>query len=247
MQTEKLSGRVALVTGASSGIGEATASALAAAGACVGLVARRLDRLEVLAKRLRENGGQVLPIQADVTDEAQADGMVETVLREYGRLDILVAAAGIGVAAPFQNTTTAEYRQMIELNVLGLLYGIHAALPIMMQQASGHVVIVSSGTGRYVHPSTVYSGTKHAASAVAESLRREVGKSGIRVTSIEPGAVKTEFVSHMREDVRQAVEQRLGDMEQLESDDVAAAIIYAVTQPRRVNINILTLYPTEQA
>jgi len=247
MQTEKLSGRVALVTGASSGIGEATASALAAAGACVGLVARRLDRLEVLAKRLRENGGQVLPIQADVTDEAQADGMVETVLREYGRLDILVAAAGIGVAAPFQNTTTAEYRQMIELNVLGLLYGIHAALPIMMQQASGHVVIVSSGTGRYVHPSTVYSGTKHAASAVAESLRREVGKNGIRVTSIEPGAVKTEFVSHMREDVRQAVEQRLGDMEQLESDDVAAAIIYAVTQPRRVNINILTLYPTEQA
>ena len=247
MRTEKLSGRVALVTGASSGIGEATASALAAAGACVGLVARRLDRLEVLAKRLRENGGQVLPIQADVTDEAQADGMVETVLREYGRLDILVAAAGIGVAAPFQNTTTAEYRQMIELNVLGLLYGIHAALPIMMQQASGHVVIVSSGTGRYVHPSTVYSGTKHAASAVAESLRREVGKSGIRVTSIEPGAVKTEFVSHMREDVRQAVEQRLGDMEQLESDDVAAAIIYAVTQPRRVNINILTLYPTEQA
>jgi NADP-dependent 3-hydroxy acid dehydrogenase YdfG len=136
---------------------------------------------------------------------------------------------------------------MIELNVLGLLYGIHAALPIMMQQASGHVVIVSSGTGRYVHPSTVYSGTKHAASAVAESLRREVGKNGIRVTSIEPGAVKTEFVSHMREDVRQAVEQRLGDMEQLESDDVAAAIIYAVTQPRRVNINILTLYPTEQA
>jgi NADP-dependent 3-hydroxy acid dehydrogenase YdfG len=247
MQTEKLSGGVALVTGASSGIGEATASALAAAGACVGLVARRLDRLEVLAKRLRENGGQVLPIQADVTDEAQADGMVETVLREYGRLDILVAAAGIGVAAPFQNTTTAEYRQMIELNVLGLLYGIHAALPIMMQQASGHVVIVSSGTGRYVHPSTVYSGTKHAASAVAESLRREVGKNGIRVTSIEPGAVKTEFVSHMREDVRQAVEQRLGDMEQLESDDVAAAIIYAVTQPRRVNINILTLYPTEQA
>jgi len=247
MQTGKLSGRVALVTGASSGIGEATASALAAAGACVGLVARRLDRLEVLAKRLRENGGQVLPIQADVTDEAQVDGMVETVLREYGRLDILVAAAGIGVAAPFQNTTTAEYRQMIELNVLGLLYGVHAALPIMMQQASGHVAIVSSGTGRYVHPSTVYSGTKHAASAIAESLRREVGKNGIRVTSIEPGAVKTEFVSHMREDVRQAVEQRLGDMEQLESDDVAAAIIYAVTQPPRVNINILTLYPTEQA
>jgi NADP-dependent 3-hydroxy acid dehydrogenase YdfG len=247
MQIGKLSGRVALVTGASSGIGEATASALAAEGARVGLVARRLDRLEILAQRLREGGGEVIPIQADVADEAQVDRTVETVRREYGRLDILVAAAGIGVAAPFQNTTTAEYRQMIELNVLGLLYGIHAALPIMKQQASGHIVIVSSGTGRYVHPSTVYSGTKHAASAMAESLRREVGKDGIRVTSIEPGAVKTEFISHMREDVRRAVEQRLGDMEQLESEDVAAAIVYAVTQPRRVNVNILTLYPTEQA
>jgi NADP-dependent 3-hydroxy acid dehydrogenase YdfG len=247
MQMGKLSERVALVTGASSGIGEATASALATEGARVGLVARRLGRLEVLAKRLRESGGEVLPIEADVTDEAQVDRMVETVLREYGRLDILVTAAGIGVAAPFQNTTTAEYRQMIELNFLGLLYGIHAALPVMTQQASGHIVIVSSGTGRYVHPSTVYSGTKHAASAMAESLRREVGKNGIRVTSIEPGAVKTEFVSQMREDVRRAVEQRLGDMEQLQSEDVAAAIVYAVTQPRRVNVNILTLYPMEQA
>jgi len=247
MQISKLSGRVALVTGASSGIGKATASALAGEGARVGLVARRLDRLEVLARRLREGGGEVLPIQADVTDEAQVDRTVETVLREYGRLDILVAAAGIGVAAPFQNTTTAEYRQMIELNILGLLYGIHAVLPIMKQQTSGHIVIVSSGTGRYVHPSTVYSGTKHAASAMAESLRREVGKNGIRVTSIEPGAVKTEFVSHMRDDVRRAVEQRLGDMEQLKSEDVAAAIVYAVTQPRHANVNILTLYPTEQA
>jgi NADP-dependent 3-hydroxy acid dehydrogenase YdfG len=247
MQTGKLSGRVALVTGASSGIGEATASALAAEGARVGLVARRLERLEVLAKRLRESGGEALPIRADMTDEVQVHGTVETVLREYGRLDILVAAAGIGVAAPFQNTTTAEYRQMIELNFLGLLYGIHAALPIMTRQAGGHIVIVSSGTGRYVHPSTVYSGTKHAASAMAESLRREVAKSGIRVTSIEPGAVKTEFVAQMREGVRRAVEQRLGDMEQLNGEDVAAAIVYAVTQPRHVNVNILTLYPTQQA
>ncbi|WP_407160106.1 SDR family oxidoreductase [Bradyrhizobium sp. STM 3557] len=247
MQTGKLSGRVALVTGASSGIGAATAAALAAEGARVGLVARRRERLEALAKQLRDGGGEVLPIQADVTDEAQVDRTVETVLSEYGRLDILVAAAGVGVAAPFQNTTPAEYRQMIELNFLGLLYGIHAALPIMKRQAGGHIVIVSSGTGRYIHPSTVYSGTKHAASAMAESLRREVGKDGIRVTSIEPGAVKTEFVSHMRPDVRQAVEDRLGDMEQLESEDIATAILYAVTQPRRVNVNILTLYPTQQA
>ena len=153
--------------------------------------------------------------------------------------------AGVGVAAPFQNTTSSEYRAMIDVNILGLLYSINAALPAMKRQDEGHIVIVSSGTGRYSHPSVVYSGTKHAASAVAESLRREIGKDRIRVTCVEPGAVKTEFVSNMRADVRDAVERRLGDMEQLESEDVAAAILYAVTQPPRVNVNILTVYLLE--
>ena len=117
----------------------------------------------------------------------------------------------------------------------------------MKGKGSGHVVVVSSGTGRYIHPSVVYAGTKHAVSAMAESLRREIGKDGIRVTCIEPGAVKTEFTSHMRADVREAVERRLGDMEQLESEDIAGAIVFAVTRPSRVNVNILTIYPTEQA
>jgi len=248
MQTDKrLSGRVALVTGASSGIGEATALALAGEGAHVVIAARRMQRLDDLADRIRQAGGEALPIEADVSDEAQCSHMVERALRHFARLDMLLNVAGVGVAAPFQNTTTAEYRAMVDVNVLGLLYSINAALPAMKRQGSGHIVIVSSGTGRYIHASTVYSGTKHAASAMAESLRREIGKDGIRVTSIEPGAVKTEFVSQMRDDVREAVEQRLGDMEQLESEDVAAAILYAVTQPPRVNVNILTLYPTEQA
>nr|WP_245268366.1 SDR family NAD(P)-dependent oxidoreductase [Rhizobium leguminosarum] len=182
-----------------------------------------------------------------MSDEAQAAAMVERAIGDFGRLDMLLCVAGVGVAAPFRNTTTAEYRQMVEVNFLGLLYPIHAALPTMQRQGAGHIVIVSSGTGRYIHPSTVYSGTKHAASAMAESLRREIGRDGIRVTCIEPGAVRTEFTSHMRASVREAVEQRLGDMEQLQAADVAAAILYAVTQPRRVNVNILTLYPTEQA
>jgi len=247
MQTNKLTGKVALVTGASSGIGEATALALAAEGARVAIAARRVQRLNDLADRIRERGGDALPIEADVTDEAQASRMVQRVLDDFGRLDILLNVAGVGVAAPFQNTTTAEYRQMVDVNILGMLYPIHAALPAMKRQGEGHIVIISSGTGRYIHPSTVYSGTKHAASAIAESLRREIGKDWIRVTCIEPGAVKTEFVSQMREDVRESVEQRLGDMEQLESEDIAAAIVYAVTQPRRVNVNILTLYPTQQA
>ncbi|TIN18459.1 MAG: SDR family NAD(P)-dependent oxidoreductase, partial [Mesorhizobium sp.] len=110
---------------------------------------------------------------------------------------------------------------------------------------SGHIVVVSSSTGRYIHPSVVYSGTKHAASAMAESLRREIGKDGIRVTVIEPGAVRTEFTANMRDDVRLAVEKRLGNVEQLESEDIA--MLYAVSQPPRVNVNILTLYPTQQA
>jgi NADP-dependent 3-hydroxy acid dehydrogenase YdfG len=247
MQPGKLSAKVALVTGATSGIGEATALALAAEGARVAIAARRVRRLNELAERIREAGGEASPIETDVADEAQATEMVGRVLRESGRLDLLLNVAGVGVAAPFQNTTTAEYRQMVDVNILGVLYPIHAALPAMKRQGDGHIVIVSSGTGRYIHPSTVYSGTKHAISAIAESLRREIGKDWTRVTCIEPGAVKTEFTSHMREDVRKSVEQRLGDMEQLESEDIVAAILYAVTQPRRVNINILTLYPTQQA
>ncbi|HEX6537344.1 MAG TPA: SDR family NAD(P)-dependent oxidoreductase [Gemmatimonadaceae bacterium] len=247
MQTGTLSGKVALVTGASSGIGEATALALAAEGARVAIAARRVQRLDDLAGRIRERGGEALPIEADVTDEAQVSGLVRRTVREFGRVDMLLAVAGVGVAAPFQNTTRAEYRAMVDVNVLGVLYAIGAALPVMKRQGTGHIVIVSSGTGRYIHPSVVYSGTKHAVSAIAESLRREIGKDGIRVTCVEPGAVKTEFTSRMRDDVREAVERRLGDMEQLESEDVAAAIVYAVTQPPRVNINILTLYPTQQA
>jgi NADP-dependent 3-hydroxy acid dehydrogenase YdfG len=247
MPRGRLDGKVGLVTGASSGIGEATALALAAEGARVAIAARRMRRLNELADRVRQDGGEALPIEVDVSDEGQAAPMVERVLHEFGRLDMLLLIAGVGVAAPFQNTTTAEYRQMVEVNFLGLLYPIHAALPAMKQQGSGHIVIMSSGTGRYIHPSVVYSGTKHAASAMAESLRREVGKDFIRVTVIEPGAVKTEFTSQMRTDVRESVERRLGDMEQLESEDIAAAVVYAVTQPRRVNVNILTLYPTQQA
>src|SRR5204863_7498244 len=223
------------------------ALAWAAEGARVAIAARRLQRLSDLASRIGQYSGEALVIETDVTDEAQASSMVQRVLKDYGRVDMLLCIAGVGVAAPFQNTTPAEYRQMIEVNFLGLLYPIHAALPAMKRQGSGHIIILSSGTGRYIYPSTVYSGTKHAASAMAESLRREVGKDGIRVTTIEPGAVRTEFISQMREEVRRSVEQRLGDMEQLEAEDIAAAILYAVTQPRRVNINILTLYPTQQA
>jgi NADP-dependent 3-hydroxy acid dehydrogenase YdfG len=204
-------------------------------------------RLNDLADSIRQGGSGVLAIEADVTEEVQAASMVQRKLEEFGQMDMLVNVAGMGVAAPFQNTTTAEYRQMVDINILGLLHSIHAALPAMIRHGNGHIVIVSSGAGRYIHPSTVYSSTKHAVNAMAESLRRELGKDWIRVTSIELGAVKTEFISRMRGDVRKSVEERFGDMEQLKSEDAAAVILFAVTQPRRVNINILTLYPTQQA
>jgi NADP-dependent 3-hydroxy acid dehydrogenase YdfG len=246
-QAGALNGRVALVTGASSGIGAAAARALAAEGARVALAARRIDRLAELAGQIREAGGMALVIETDVADEAQATAMAARAIEHFGRLDILLVNAGVGVAAPFQNTTTEEYRRMVDVNVLGTLYPIHVALPAMKRQGRGHIVIMSSGTGRYIHPSTVYSGTKHAVSAIAESLRREIGGDGIRVTCIEPGAVRTEFTARMRDDVQQSVKQRLGEMEQLESEDIAAAIVYAVTQPPRVNVNILTIYPTGQA
>ena len=211
------------------------------------LAARRIDRLAELAGQIREAGGMALVIETDVADEAQATAMSARAIEHFGRLDILLVNAGVGVAAPFRNTTTEEYRRMVDVNVLGTLYPIHAALPAMKRQGRGHIVIMSSGTGRYIHPSTVYSGTKHAVSAIAESLRREIGGDGIRVTCIEPGAVRTEFTARMRDDVQQSVKHRLGEMEQLESEDIAAAIVYAVTQPPRVNVNILTIYPTGQA
>lgn len=247
MKQGRLAGKIALVTGASSGIGEAAALALAAEGARVALAARRLPRLADLADRIRRSGGTAEAIAADVADEAQATAMVRHVLDTHGRLDMLLAVAGIGVAAPYADTTTAECRAMVDVNILGFLYPLAAALPAMKRQGSGHVVVVSSGTGRYIHPSTVYSGTKHAVSAMAESLRREVGAAGIRVTCVEPGAVRTQFTAQMRPEVRDAVARRLGAMEQLEGEDVAAAILYAVTQPPRVNVNILTIYPTQQA
>jgi NADP-dependent 3-hydroxy acid dehydrogenase YdfG len=247
METKELAGKVALVTGASSGIGEATVISLARLGARVVLAARRGGRLEKLVQTIRREGGEALAVVTDVTREPEVDALVEQALGAFGRIDILVNSAGIGVAAPFHNTTSEEYRLMVDINILGTLYAIKAVLPNMKQRRAGHIVVLSSGTGRYIHPSVVYSGTKHAVSAIAESLRREVGGDGIRVTSIEPGAVKTEFTSRMRLDVREAVARRLGDMEQLTGEDIAAAIVFAVTQPQRVNVNILTLYPTAQA
>ena len=247
MKSCKLGGQIAIVIGASSGIGEATARTLAEEGATVILAARRRDRLDEIATSICAAGGEAAAKAVDVTKALEVSALIDAAKKRYGRIDILINAAGIGVAAPFENTLPHESRAMVEINLNGFLHCLEATVPIFKAQGTGHVVVLSSGAGRYFHPSVVYSGTKHAVSAIAESLRREIGKYGIRVTSIDPGAVRSEFLSHMRPEIQQSVEARLGSMEQLESTDVAEAIWFAVTRPKHVNVNILTIYPTEQA
>ncbi len=244
----RLESKVALVTGASSGIGEATALALAAEGAQVAIAARREERLADLAARISVAGGRALPIVSDVTDEEQAREMVQRTHAELGRLDILVNNAGVMYLGPIDGADTEEWRRMIDINVLGLLYTTHAALPLMKAQGEGHIVNISSVAGRIARAgSAVYNLTKWGVGAFSEALRQEVHKERIRVTVIEPGAVATELLEHIThpEAKRRQLEFAQG-MTQLQSEDIAAAIVYAVTQPPRVNVNEVLIRPTEQ-
>ena len=194
----KLDGKVAIVTGASSGIGEATALALAAEGARVVVAARRADRLETLVKQIKEGGGQALSITADVSDEAQTRSMVNQVKSELGRVDILVNNAGVMLFSPIDGADPEDWRRMVNINVLGLMYATHAVLPLMKAQGSGHVVNISSVSGRTVSANFgVYNATKWGVCAFSEALRQEVYKDKIRVTVIEPGAVATELSDHI--------------------------------------------------
>lgn len=245
---DNLEGKVAVVTGASSGIGEASAIALAQAGAKVAIVARRADRLEKLVQRLNESGKEAMSIIADVTDEAQAHDMISKVNAEFGRVDILVNNAGVMLLGPIDGADPEDWRRMVNTNVLGLMYATHAALPIMKAQGEGHIVNISSVAGRIASAGTgVYNATKWAVNAFSESLRQEVHKDKIRVTIIEPGAVATELTDHITvPEVKERTKAWVQSMTQLESEDIAAAIIYAVTQPSRVNVNEILIRPTDQ-
>jgi NADP-dependent 3-hydroxy acid dehydrogenase YdfG len=250
---ERLDGTVALITGASSGIGEATARALAAQGAAVALAARRKERLEQLAEDITRNGGRALIIETDVTDKAQAQAAVERTVRELGRLDTLVNNAGVMLLGPIENAPLDEWEQMVHLNVLGLLYTAHAALPHLLKAAEdsprrvADLINVSSVAGRIArNGSGVYNTTKFGVVAFSESLRQEVTRRHVRVSVIEPGAVATELVSHMREEARERNRQRFEGVERLEAEDIADAIQYIVTRPRRVAINEVLIRPTEQ-
>lgn len=248
-----LTGTVAVVTGASSGIGEATALALAAQGATVALIARREDRLHDLANRIADAGGRTLVIGADITELDRADAAIGQVVDELGRIDILVNNAGVMLLGPIADAPVQEWQQMLDVNVAALLYCTKAALPHLLAAAAdsergvADVINVSSTAGRVVRlGSGVYNATKHAVGAFSESLRQEVTQRHVRVGLIEPGGTATELASHNRPEIQTDIEQRFAEMERLEADDIADAVVYMVTRPRRMAVNEMLIRPTEQ-
>jgi len=251
--TNDLSGTAVLVTGASSGIGEATARTVAAHGAHVALVARRRDRLETIATSIRGNYGSALVIEADVTQEAQARDAVERAVSEFGRLDTLVNNAGLMLLGPIADAETAEWRRMLDLNVGALMNCTHAALPHLKRAASdgsrrvADIINVSSVAGRIARSgSGVYNATKFAVGAFSESLRQELAKEHVRVSLVEPGFVATELVAQNSEPVQAAIAERFGSIETFHAEDIADGIAYIITRPRHVAINELLIRPTEQ-
>ena len=246
MSVKPLEGKVAAITGASSGIGEATALALAEAGAAVALGARRKDRLDDLAGRIEAAGGKAVAIEVDVADEASAHAFINGAKEQLGRLDILINNAGVMLLGPIEGSNADEWRQMMNVNVLGLLYCSQAALPILREGGQGHIVNVSSVAGRTASAGAgVYNATKWAVTGFSEALRQEAGHSKIRVTCVEPGFVATELQSHNSEPVQQILDKMMGEIgEVLEPEDIASAILHAVTAPARMSVNEVLIRPS---
>ncbi|HEX3123752.1 MAG TPA: SDR family NAD(P)-dependent oxidoreductase [Rhodanobacteraceae bacterium] len=243
-----LAGRVALVTGASSGIGDATARALADAGAKVAIAARRHERLDVLARELVGSGAEVFVLAADLAREEENRRIVVETEAHFGRLDILVNNAGVMLLSPVDGSNPEDWRRMLELNVLAPMVSSQAALPGMRARGGGHIVSISSTAGRIANPNAAgYSASKFGVVAFSESLRREVYKDNIRVTVIEPGIVETELREHIpHAGTKQALDAWAAGMRQLQPEDVANAVLYCVTQPSHVNVNEILMRPTDQ-
>jgi NADP-dependent 3-hydroxy acid dehydrogenase YdfG len=243
-----LAGKVALVTGASSGIGEATAVALAEAGAAVAIGARRRDRLDALAGKLREGGASVLQVDLDVTDEEQCRTAVARTRAELGGLDVLVNNAGVMLLGTIVGADTEDWRRMLQTNVLGLMYMTAAAIEGMVEQGSGDVVNISSVAGRVARKGAgVYNASKWAVNAFSESLRQEVTARGVRISLVEPGAVATELSDHITQpEARRASKESAQSMRTLLSEDIARAVLYVVGQPSHVAVNEVLVRPTDQ-
>jgi NADP-dependent 3-hydroxy acid dehydrogenase YdfG len=245
----RLEGKVALVTGASSGIGEATALALAGEGAKVALAARRQDRLEVLERKLVSNGAEVTTVALDVTDEQACRDAVSATRDRLGGLDIVINNAGLMLLGPILDADTEDWRRMINTNVLGLMYITHAALPHLVEQGSGDIVNISSVAGRVARSgSGVYNASKWGVNAFTESLRQEVTERGVRISVVEPGLVDTELGDHITNaEAKASVKEWKASIRNLTADDIARAIVYVVTQPDHVAINEVLVRPTDQA
>jgi NADP-dependent 3-hydroxy acid dehydrogenase YdfG len=249
--------KVAIVTGASSGIGYATSLALSKAGVRVAVGARRIDRLRELEKQIIENDEEgrtraaeeiFIQQKLDVTNKSDCDSFVDTVVRKWGRVDILINNAGLMPLSYFKNCKVKEWEQMIDVNVKGVLYCTSAVIPYMIDKKSGHIVNISSVAGRIVFAGgSIYCATKHAITAFSEGLRKELSPEyNIRVTCIEPGAVATELLETITDESMSKFIQASKDMEKLQSEDVAKAILYTVQAPNHVNVNEILLRPTAQ-
>lgn len=245
----ELKGKTALITGASSGIGAATARVLASAGTRVALLARRSDRLETLKAEIKKDGGEALALCADVTRKSEVKKAVDECLNSFGNIDILVNNAGIMPLSLMKNLHEEEWERMVDVNIKGVLFCIGAVLPQMIKQASGHIVNISSVAGRRVMPgAAVYCATKFAVSALSEGLRMELGQSSnIRVTVIEPGAVATELSRGITDmEVLAMFGQRFQNVKPMKADDIARAVLYALSQPDNVNSADIMIMPTSQ-
>jgi len=239
--------KVVVITGASSGLGEATARMLSAQGATVVLGARRIERLQKLADELTANGGQALALATDVTDHDQVKSLVDAAVQKYGRIDVMINNAGLMPHSPLERLKIDDWNRTIDVNIKGVLYGIAAALPYMKQQKAGHIINVSSVAGHKVTPNgAVYCATKHAVRALSEGLRVEVKPYNIRTTIISPGAVTTELPDSVTEpDVADKIHKFYKDTA-IPADSFARAVVFAMSQPDDVDINEILFRPTSQ-
>ncbi|WP_229689141.1 SDR family oxidoreductase [Puia dinghuensis] len=245
---KNIEGKVVVITGASSGLGEATARMLSAEGATVVLGARRAERIQALADQLNKNGGKALALTTDVTDVAQVKKLVDSAVEKYGRVDVMVNNAGLMPHSPLERLKIDDWNQMIDVNIKGVLYGIAAALPYMKTQRSGQIINVSSVAGHKVNPGgAVYSATKYAVRAISEGLRQEVKPYNIRTTVISPGAVATELPNSATEPDVAAGIKKFYDDNAIPADSFARAVVFAMSQPEDVDINEILFRPTRQA